>query len=238
VEESTALGRGRVVDPEAEHEPVDRDPDRLGGRPDDLQGFWFVGYDGFSSTAEGWFLVNAASRALGFMFLGVALYRTGIVQGRRDAAYYRRLARWGLGIGIAVTSAGMAWRVVGDWSADAAISGTIPTGLGTIPMALGYLAVIILWSRSGSRPVERVGRVGQMALTNYLTQTIIGLVTFSWILVDVEITRTMIAVWILGVWALQLWWSPRWLAHFRYGPFEWAWRCATYRSWQPLRRDR
>ena len=209
-----------------------------GGRPDDLQGFWFVGYDGFSSTAEGWFLVNAASRALGFMFLGVALYRTGIVQGRRDDAYYRRLARWGLGIGIAVTSAGMAWRVVGDWSADAAISGTIPTGLGTIPMALGYLAVIILWSRSGSRPVERVGRVGQMALTNYLTQTIIGLVTFSWILVDVEITRTMIAVWILGVWALQLWWSPRWLAHFRYGPFEWAWRCATYRSWQPLRRDR
>jgi len=22
---------------------------------------------------------------------------------------------------------------------------------------------------------------------------------------------------------------------FRYGPFEWAWRCATYRMWQPLR---
>ncbi|MYA86123.1 MAG: DUF418 domain-containing protein, partial [Acidimicrobiaceae bacterium] len=24
---------------------------------------------------------------------------------------------------------------------------------------------------------------------------------------------------------------------FRYGPFEWAWRCATYRTRQPLRRE-
>ena len=51
----------------------------------------------------------------------------------------------------------------------------------------------------------------------------------------VDITRTMIAVWILGVWALQLWWSTWWLERFRYGPLEWAWRCGTYRSWQPLR---
>jgi uncharacterized protein len=38
------------------------------------------------------------------------------------------------------------------------------------------------------------------------------------------------------VWALQLAWSPWWLGRFRFGPFEWAWRCATYRSMQPLRR--
>lgn len=209
-----------------------------GSEPDDLEAFWFVGYHGFSTTAEGWFLVNAATRALGLMLLGIALYRTGIVQGQRDDAYYRRLAVWGLGIGTAVTSAGMVWRVATDWSADHAISGTMPTGLGTIPMAIGYLAVILLWSRSGSRHVERVGKAGQMALTNYLTQTIVGLVTLRWLLGDVEVTRTMIAVWVLGVWALQLWWSPLWLDRYRYGLFEWAWRCATYRSRQPLKRPR
>lgn len=209
-----------------------------GSRPDDLESFWFVGYDGFSATAEGWFVVNAATRALGLMLLGIALYRAGIVQGRRSDAFYRRLALWGLGIGTAITSIGMVWRVASDWSADHAISGTMPTGLGTIPMAIGYLALILLWSRSGSRHVVRVSKVGQMALTNYLTQTIVGLVTLRWLLGDVDLTRTMIAVWVLGVWALQLWWSPLWLDRSRYGLFEWAWRCATYRARQPLKRPR
>jgi len=209
-----------------------------GSQPDDLESFWFVGYDGFSATAEGWFVVNAATRALGLMLVGVALYRAGIVQGQRSDAFYRRLALWGLGVGTAITSIGMVWRVASDWSADHAISGTVPTGLGTIPMAIGYLALILLWSRSGSRHVVRVSKVGQMALTNYLTQTIVGLVTLRWLLGDVDLTRTMIAVWVLGVWALQLWWSPLWLDRSRYGLFEWAWRCATYRSRQPLKRPR
>ena len=29
---------------------------------------------------------------------------------------------------------------------------------------------------------------------------------------------------VLAVWALMLLWSKPWLARFRYGPFEWAWR--------------
>lgn len=123
-------------------------------------------------------------------------------------ASYRRLAVWGVGAGTAVTVIGSALHIANDWSTDDALIGTIPTGLGTIPMAL----------------------------PNYLTQTTIGLATLGWLLDDIDLSRTMIAVWILGVWALQLWWSTWWLERFRYGPFEWAWRCATYRAWQPLRR--
>lgn len=205
-----------------------------GGTTDGLEGFWFAGYDTSSAVAEGWFIINGASRALGLMLIGVAMYRAGIVQGHRDDAFYRRLALWGLGTGTLVTSLGMVWRIGSDWSADHAISGTIPTGIGTIPMALGYMALVIMWSRSGSARVPRFARAGQMALTNYLTQTILGLVTLRWLLGDVELTRTMIVVWIVGVWILQLWWSTQWLAHFRYGLFEWVWRCATYRKRQPL----
>lgn len=207
-----------------------------GGTIDGLEGFWFAGYDSSSAVAEGWFIINGASRALGLMLLGVALYRTGIVQGHRDDVFYRRLAVWGLGTGTVVTVLGMVWRVATDWSADYAISGMIPTGVGTIPMALGYLALFVIWSKSGSSRVPLFARAGQMALTNYLTQTILGLVILRWLLGDVDVTRTMIVVWIVGVWVLQLWWSTQWLARFRYGLFEWVWRCATYRKWQPLRR--
>ena len=158
------------------------------------------------------------------MFIGVARYRAGIVQGERHDAYYQRLATWGLGVGTAVTAVGSALYIATDWSVDCAVVGTIPTGLGTIPMALGYMAAIILWNRSGRRHLERFRNAGRMALTNYLTQTVIGLTTLGWVLDDVGPARTMIAVWILTVWALQLWWSTWWLERFRYGPFEWAWR--------------
>jgi len=103
-------------------------------------------------------------------------------------------------------------------------------------MALGYMALIILWSRSERGPLLAFRSAGRMALTNYLSQTILGLATFGWLLFDVDVTRTVILAWVLAVWALQLWWSKWWLARFRFGPVEWAWRCATYRSWQPLRR--
>ena len=203
----------------------------------ELGDYWLVGAGAKSTDVETWFLLNAGGRALGLMLIGVALYRLGIVQGGRDNGYYRRLALWGIGVGGAVTAAGSALYIATDWSVDYALTGTVPTGLGTIPMALGYMAAIILWNRSGSRRLERFRNAGRMALTNYLTQTVIGLATLGWLLDDVDLTRTMIAVWILGVWALQLWWSTWWLTRFRYGPFEWAWRCGTYRSWQSLRKS-
>ncbi len=202
----------------------------------ELGDYWLVGAGAKSTDVELWFLLNVGGRALGLMLIGVALYRLGIVQGERSDACYRRLAVWGIGAGAAVTSIGSVLHIATDWSVDYALTGTIPTGLGTIPMALGYMAAIILWNRTSSRHLERFRNAGRMALTNYLTQTVIGLATLGWLLDELDLTRTMIAGWILAVWALQLWWSTWWLERFRYGPFEWAWRCATYRTWQTLRR--
>jgi len=203
----------------------------------ELGEYWLVDAGATSTEIEAWFVLNAAGRALGLMLIGVALYRLGIVQGDRNAAYYRRLAGWGVGAGAAVTAVGSVIHIATDWSGDYALTGSIPTGLATIPMALGYMAAIILWNRSGSDRLELFRNAGRMALTNYLTQTAIGLAILGWLFRDVDLSRTMIAVWIAGVWALQLWWSTWWLERFRYGPFEWVWRCATYRAWQPLRRS-
>ena len=201
----------------------------------ELGDFWFTDMGAMSDAVLGWFYVNGSGRALGLMLIGVALFRLGIVQGQRDDRYYRRMARWGLVTGTTVTAAEFAFRIATDWSPDYALTGQIPTGLGTIPMALGYMALIIMWNRRSSHHIERFRRVGKMALTNYLTQTVLGVTMLTLWWGDVNLSRTMIAVWILGVWGLQLWWSTWWMARFRYGPFEWAWRCATYRTWQPLR---
>ena len=190
----------------------------------ELGDLWLTDAGEMSDAIEAWFFLNAGSRALGLMLIGVALFRLGVVQGQRDDDYYRRMARWGLSVGLSLTAAGIGFRIATDWSADHALTGHAPTGVGTIPMALGYMALIIMWNRRGGRHVERFRSLGRMALTNYLAQTILGVTMLTWWLDDVDLSRTMIAGWIVGVWALQLWWSTQWLTRFRYGPFEWAWR--------------
>ncbi len=201
-----------------------------------LDDYWTTGTGTTSDVLDLWFVADGFGRALGLMLIGVGLYRLGVVQGARDKDYYSRLAVWGLGIGTTITAAGIAFRLITDWSSDYALTGHIPTTIGTVPMALGYMGLIINWNRGSSPLVERFRNLGRMALTNYLTQTALGLTTLGYLADRVDVTRTMIVAWFLAVWALQLWWSTWWLARFRYGPFEWAWRCATYRSLQPMLR--
>ena len=124
-----------------------------------------------------------------------------------------------------------------DFSPGVALVGTIPNTLGTAPAVLGYAGLVILWNRRPETSLnERLRSVGRMALTNYLTQTLLGIAVLRLLLADVDLTRTMLVVFIGALWAAQLWWSKAWLDRFRYGPAEWLWRIATYRRAQPLMR--
>ncbi|MCY4109861.1 MAG: DUF418 domain-containing protein, partial [Chloroflexi bacterium] len=118
--------------------------------------------------------------------------------------------------------------------------GQIPNTLGTIPASLGYMSLIILWNNGADNRLKgRLRAVGRMALTNYLTQTVLGVLVLTVWLGEVDIVnRSAVLVFVFAVWALQLWWSQAWLARFLFGPAEWLWRVATYRRGQPLRRRR
>ena len=199
-----------------------------------LEGYW---KDGEMSDNLGlWFVGDAFLRALGMMLIGVAFYRTGVITGERSPAFYRHAAVWGLVIGLPLAAGGFAFVAVGDFSPDAAIAGTAPNTLATFPLALAYLSIVALWSlRPATALRRRVSAVGRMALTNYLTQTIIGVLVLEMLFDPDGLSRSWLVLFIVAVWGLQLWWSQAWLSRFRYGPFEWAWRCATYRRLQPLR---
>ena len=196
--------------------------------------FWNDGE--YYGVIEAWFLADYFGRALGAMLIGAALYRTGIITGRQPAAFYRRLAVWGLGIGLPLSSAGLALMAATGFDIDWAVAGTIPNTIATVPLCLGYLSLIVLWdSARDSHLRQRIRALGRMALTNYLSQTALGLIVLGALLDDGELSRTWVAVFVVAVWAVQLWWSKAWLDLFSFGPIEWLWRCVTYRRWQPLR---
>ncbi|MBQ87854.1 MAG: hypothetical protein CL433_03270 [Acidimicrobiaceae bacterium] len=183
------------------------------------------------------FIVDFGMRALGAMLIGVGLFRADIIQGRRPAEFYRHLAARSFGIGMPLSILGVAIHLANDWSPNVALVGAVPNILATVPMSIGYIALITLWNqRDDTRLHERVRAVGRMALTNYLTQTIMGLIVLSAVIGIGELGRAEIFVFVLVVWAVQLAWSEPWLERFRFGPFEWLWRVATYRKLQPIRR--
>jgi uncharacterized protein len=124
-----------------------------------------------------------------------------------------------------------------DWNGDVALIGAVPNILATAPLAIGYMALITLWNQ---RPTtwlhERVRAVGRMALTNYLVQTMLGLLVLDGLFEFGTLGRAQILLFVVGVWTVQLAWSRPWLSRFCFGPVEWLWRVATYRRLQPIRR--
>jgi len=55
-----------------------------------------------------WFLIDFGGRALGMMFIGVALFRLGVLDGTQDPDADRRMAKWGLAIGLPLAAAAVA----------------------------------------------------------------------------------------------------------------------------------
>lgn len=82
--------------------------------------------------------------------------------------------------------------------------------------------------------------VGQMALTTYVAQSIVGgLIYYGYGLNLLgEIGAAAGLALAAAIFAGQIAASHVWLTYFRFGPLEWLWRSATYLSLQPLARRR
>ena len=206
-----------------------------------LSGLWTPGEvptEGVEGAIAGVFMLGYFLRALGLILVGAGLYRAGFMDGGLPSRTYRLTAIVGLAVGLPLAAVSVAITSANDYSREIAFIGQIPNTLATIPASLGYMSLIILWNnRPESSLKRRLRAVGRMALTNYLTQTVLGVLVLTILLGDAEyVNRSAILVFIFAVWALQIWWSQAWLSRFLFGPAEWLWRVATYRRGQPLRR--
>jgi uncharacterized protein len=104
--------------------------------------------------------------------------------------------------------------------------------LGTTPLALAYLAAAALaWRTAAMRTaLTWFGPLGRMALTVYLTQTLVQLAIFSSYGLGMAgrvpgASLPAVAAAILVVQRYASSWWLRWHAH---GPAEWLWRRASY----------
>ena len=178
--------------------------------------------------------------ALAMMLLGMALYKSGVLQGEKSASFYGTLAVLGFALGLVCN----ALEAHHSYSSGFELLATFPQfqwsyHIGRLGMAMGYMSLLVLMVRYDWLGAlrRRLGAVGRMALTNYLSHSLIFMLIFSgaglgWAGV---FSRSEIYLFVISVWIFQLWFSPWWLVRYRYGPVEWLWRGLTYGRFPNMR---
>lgn len=175
------------------------------------------------------------------MFLiGLWIGRAGILEELQSRSrWLRRWAGWGLGLGLPLNGLWIWWIKDVSPYLPGSPMGLIEVLVSTIAvplLALGYVAGIALLMQKGRAVgwLMLLAPVGRMGLTNYLMQTVVGIVIFYGIgfgLFGQVGVATAVAL-MIPVYVAQVLYSTWWLRHFRFGPAEWLWRRLTYGAGQ------
>ena len=103
-----------------------------------------------------------------------------------------------------------------------------------VPFTFTYIAgICLLFIRyqEKTRPVFTFfAASGRMALTNYISQSLFGILLFYGIGMGLGTSLGLVTIELvaLGVFLLETVLSNLWLRHFHFGPLEWVWRMLTY----------
>ncbi len=180
-------------------------------------------------------------------FKVLGLFLIGFCIGRRrlyaDLAAYRPRLRH---IAIAGLALGLPCSALYVWGS----LNSHPFGLGlhslayfasAYPLGFAYVALICLLYMS--RPQLRCFRVlaspGRMALTNYIFQSVFGMLIFygTGLGFGASVGLSRVALIAFVVYLFQAAFSSLWISRFNFGPLEWLWRMLTYGRTFPLRRE-
>lgn len=99
-------------------------------------------------------------------------------------------------------------------------------------LCLGYASALTLsfLKNPNRRIFSYFSNIGQMALTNYLSQSLVlTFLSYGWGLgMALKLNGFQVLGICVGLFAAQVAVSNIWLREFKYGPLEWVWRCITY----------
>lgn len=224
---------GHIV-PTAEEAGMIRDIHR-GSWWDAVQKQWPLSYAFQWKGAPFWLLFDM----IPFMLLGMGLLKLGILGGGAPMRSYALMLLVGYGIGIPLGMYELHLVLAAKFDTLAFAEADRTYELSRLAMVVGHLGLLLLFIRSGLiGPLQRaLAATGQMALSNYLMQTIICTALFYGFGFGLfeAFQRYQLYGVVAAIWAAELIWSPIWLRHFRFGPFEWLWRSLTYWKLQPMR---
>ncbi len=196
---------------------------------------WFL-----SGGLLGWILY-----ALGRFFMGAWVARRGWIQNARDhLPGYRRWLWPLLVVGLLLELTHLLTEGLPEETLFGQIEllRTVLHVVATPLIAAGYICALVLLfnGRSLNWLVRPFAPVGQMALTNYLTQSVAIILILTSVgpglgLAGKAGASTFVPL-VLAVFITQIVVSHVWMKFFAFGPAEWLWRALTYKTVPRMRR--
>uniref|UniRef100_A0AB33JG43 DUF418 domain-containing protein n=1 Tax=Prevotella sp. GTC17262 TaxID=3236797 RepID=A0AB33JG43_9BACT len=177
---------------------------------------------------------NRVFKVLGLFVLGYAIGRNRLYARLEDfRPQMVRICKWSSLIGIP-TSLLYAWHAVSGHPWGAAMHSMLYF-ISVVPMAFFYItAICLLYLHCPAYIAFRIfAKPGRMALTNYISQSVIGVMIYYGIGFSLGLTQGLyqIELTAIAVFALQILFSWLWMEGMKYGPLEWVWRMMTYGRW-------
>lgn len=176
----------------------------------------------------------------GMMFLGMGLFKLGVISAELSVRAYGLMAAAGMLVGLVVNGY-TGWQTIQAMFDPVMQIRTFAVyDLGRFSTAMGWLGLIMILSKTSTFDflTRRLAAVGQTALSCYIAQSVICTFLFTGYGFGLygQLERYQLYYVVIGVWLFLLVISPIWLRHFRFGPLEWCWRSLTYWKRQPFRR--
>ncbi|MBR7746939.1 DUF418 domain-containing protein [Undibacterium baiyunense] len=185
--------------------------------------------------SENWTNVAIFSVLINCMFLiGYWFVQSGIMRNTQaHLPKFKKMALLGLpcGIGLGIAGSFISTSAVPGLENDPYMFAMALIYLGNLPACLGYVGLLVLMFHSTGvfSKVKLLAPYGRMALTNYLSQSVIcSVIFYSYGLGYYGMQRAHQVAVVAIVVVLQILFSHWWLSKFRYGPMEWLWRAITY----------
>jgi uncharacterized protein len=216
----------------------------LGYRPSEYNGESFVDMQFYQNNGS-WLDFFKMNLSIAFVRVGYILeegrvfkvfgiFLIGLWAGRKilnegllsNIKFLKKVAIIGIGVGLPMNIIRTYFLFFGDQSTMISFLNTLYYALSTVPLALGYAAMLAIIYYKRPALLNWIAPAGKMAFTNYLMQTAISLAIFYKLGFGFagQFGFTVITLIAISIFLLQVLFSTFWLKHFRFGPLEWIWR--------------
>lgn len=184
---------------------------------------------------------NRAFKVMGLFLIGFYIGRNQLYANLFEKKLLlKRVLIYGATIGLPFSFL-YAWSALNGHSWGL-VTHSVLYAISVFPLGLAYTAVICLWylRHKESYVVKILAAPGQMALSNYIGQSVWGILIFYGIGFGLGANTGLVYVLLIavGVYIVELFFSLLWLHYFQYGPLEWIWRMMTYKKWLNLLKEK
>ena len=191
------------------------------------------------SHFQSWQLYRYFFDFFGMMMIGMALYKSGVLTLEARTRTYLAMMLGGYAVGLPMNIYEARLIMANGFNSLGYAEASVTYDFSRLFMTMGHLGLIMLFLRAGILPWLRrsMAAVGRMALTNYLTHSLVALIIFILLGYWGALQRHQLYYIVGAVWLAQLIVSPIWLRYFHFGPVEWLWRALTYGKKPPFRKS-